>query len=121
MSYLERLDNTEENSSVTVPRTGFIIGRDDDCNLTIVSSLVSRHHATISYIDDCWYLEDQGSTNGTLVNSNMVTRCKLSSGDVIAIGGFQFRFHADTENDNVMEVVEGGELVNLMDGKTTGS
>lgn len=46
----------------------FTIGR-DECNLSIANDRhVSRRHATISYDQGIFYIEDMGSSNGTFVN-----------------------------------------------------
>lgn len=47
---------------------------------------VSRHHFTIYKENSGWFLRDEGSTNGTLLNGKKVEKAKLSSGDVIQIG-----------------------------------
>jgi pSer/pThr/pTyr-binding forkhead associated (FHA) protein/DNA-binding CsgD family transcriptional regulator len=49
---------------------------------------VSRVHAEIERIGDCWALADDGlSTNGTFVNGNRITaRCRLADGDSVRVG-----------------------------------
>jgi two-component system, cell cycle response regulator len=63
------------------------IGRSDQCNLTINSDLVSRHHATVLTVDNKHVLRDEKSTNGSFVNDKRVEgSVELVDGDQIKIG-----------------------------------
>ncbi|MBX2820616.1 MAG: FHA domain-containing protein, partial [Rhodothermaceae bacterium] len=42
----------------------FRVGRDEDCDLSIQHSHVSRHHLEMEFRDQCWWLHDLESTNG---------------------------------------------------------
>ena len=55
----------------------FSIGRDDECDVMIDSGLVSRVHALIKPEGRKWIIEDQGSTNGTFVQGERVTKVDL--------------------------------------------
>ncbi len=56
-----------EGLSYAISRTT-VIGRALDCDLTILSNVVSRNHARMDVQGDKLVLEDLGSANGTLVN-----------------------------------------------------
>lgn len=65
------------------------IGRNSDCELVIDNKLVSRLHASIQKIKDAFFLKDEGSTNGTLLNGQKIDASKfykLAPGDEITIG-----------------------------------
>ena len=62
------------------------IGRTPDNVLTIDNPAVSSHHACVFRDGDSFVLEDFGSTNGTYVNTQRVSRHVLANGDVILIG-----------------------------------
>ena len=65
------------------------IGRSSDNNIVIDNKLASRHHAVIQKIKDQYFLKDEGSTNGTLLNGTSIPKdkyVKLSPGDRITIG-----------------------------------
>ncbi len=52
----------------------------------------SGQHALLVWRNGRWWVEDLGSRNGTLLNDvAVVDTAVLSSGDIIAIGGTQFR------------------------------
>lgn len=67
------------------------IGRASRCHLQIKDRLVSSEHAVITSDDDGLLIEDQGSTNGTIVNNQPATRCYLKNGDVIRLGKIELR------------------------------
>lgn len=71
-----------ERFSVTLPCT---IGR-KDCDLILNDRLVSRRHAELKIVDHKLELIDLASTNGTKVNGEKITRCRLHPNDLISIG-----------------------------------
>jgi pSer/pThr/pTyr-binding forkhead associated (FHA) protein len=63
------------------------IGRDPDCECVIDSKTVSARHARLSFHQSQWWLEDLGSTNGTLLNQEPVgERAVLALGDQLQCG-----------------------------------
>jgi hypothetical protein len=73
------------------------IGRDPNCAIRIDNEFVSLQHARILWQAEqqAWWIEDHNSRNGTLVNSTRVMRSELNDGDVIVIGGVQYRFQLE--------------------------
>lgn len=63
-----------------------IIGRSSDLDMVLVEDMVSRRHAKITSTDAEVYIQDLGSTNGTFVNGEKVSRSRLSEGDRILVG-----------------------------------
>ena len=68
-----------------------MVGRDDDSDLVLQSEFVSRHHALLFCKPWETYVEDLKSFNGTLVNGEPVSRCRLKPGDHVLIGDFILR------------------------------
>lgn len=62
------------------------IGREEDADLRLDERAVSRQHARLTWNGEHTIVEDLGSTNGTFVNGQRITRCALKAGDVIRIG-----------------------------------
>lgn len=59
-------------------------------------TFTSRNHAWITYEDDEFWLEDLGSTNGTLLNGHpVVKRQVLAAGDKIRVGHTELSFEHD--------------------------
>jgi hypothetical protein len=71
------------------------IGR-DPTNQVIIrdDQYTSRFHAWITFEDGHFFVEDLGSTNGTLLNgSPLINRRPLVNGDQVRIGRSEFTFH----------------------------
>ncbi len=68
------------------------IGRHDDCQIRIRSSLVSRRHCELFEEGNNLILRDLGSSNGTFVNDKRVLgQQTLKPGDILTIGGVTLR------------------------------
>lgn len=65
------------------------IGRGTDNDVVIDNKLASRHHAIIQKIKNAYFIKDDNSTNGTLINGMKIPKdkyVKLNPGDKITIG-----------------------------------
>ena len=64
------------------------IGRSASNTIVLPDGFASAEHALIIRRQGQWWLEDQGSRNGTLLNDVAVQKAAvISAGDVIAVGG----------------------------------
>ncbi|MCA9680081.1 MAG: GGDEF domain-containing protein [Kofleriaceae bacterium] len=71
----------------------YVVGRDAEVDLVISRSSVSRQHSQLSQDDDGeWWVQDMGSTNGTFVNEERITRKRLLDGDQVRFGDAIFKF-----------------------------
>lgn len=68
------------------------IGRRPTNDIHIDNLAISGQHAVIITIGEDSFLEDLGSTNGTLVNGKLTKKHVLQHGDVIEIGKFQLKY-----------------------------
>jgi pSer/pThr/pTyr-binding forkhead associated (FHA) protein len=62
-----------------------ILGRDANCDLSIMDEALSAHHASVTHHHGQWWLEDLSSWNGTFLNHEKVTT------PVVVITGDEFR------------------------------
>ncbi len=69
-----------------------VIGRGEQADLVIIDAEMSRQHCRILHEDGRWFVEDQGSLNGTLVNGEPVERAAIAHGDELHIGMSTIRF-----------------------------
>jgi hypothetical protein len=70
-----------------------VIGRDAGNDVVIGDDAVSARHAVVELNDGTWWVSDQGSTNGTLLNGSRIARPeRLRDGDAIDIGRVVMRF-----------------------------
>jgi hypothetical protein len=67
-------------------------GRSRECDLRIADGNASRRHAEVVQEGATYFVRDLGSTNGTDVNGERITREKLSDGDRITIGSTDIVF-----------------------------
>ena len=75
---------------ITKERT--TIGRKPHNDIQIDNLAVSGEHAVIVTILNDSFMEDLGSTNGTLVNGNPVKKHFLQNNDVIELGKYKLKF-----------------------------
>src|SRR5574342_100283 len=68
------------------------IGRKATNDIQIENLAVSGEHACIVTILNDSFLEDLGSTNGTLVNGNPIKKHILQNNDVIEIGKYKMKY-----------------------------
>ena len=68
------------------PHREIIIGRSSDLDMVLVEDMVSRKHAKITTDDTVVTIQDLGSTNGTFVNGEKISKAELKEGDRILIG-----------------------------------
>jgi Protein of unknown function (DUF3662)/Inner membrane component of T3SS, cytoplasmic domain len=78
---------------LTTPVT--LLGRGTDCDLRLVDTGVSRHHAELRVEDTQVVLVDLGSTNGTFVNGQHVRRVALTDGTNVTLGRTTLVFRQD--------------------------
>ena len=71
------------------------IGRKPQNDIQIENLAVSSEHARIVTILNDSFLEDLGSTNGTLVNGNPIKKHILQNNDVIEIGKYTLKFMSE--------------------------
>ncbi len=71
-------------------QTGFItIGRSETCSVRLdplTERIASKQHAFIEARSDGFFITDNKSTNGTLVNSQKIESARLNDGDEIQLG-----------------------------------
>lgn len=70
-----------------------VIGRLKTCDICLQDANVSREHAALEREGSGWALVDLGSTNGTLLNGERVSRTRLRDGDVMTIGVSELTFN----------------------------
>lgn len=75
----------------------YTIGRADGCAVTLDHPRVSRQHAHVDQRNGEWWLVDDHSTNGTLVNDAPAEVRRLESGDRIQVGGTVFKYIAASD------------------------
>ena len=83
-----------ERSSVQLGPDPLLIGRDQQNDVVLDDTRVSRKHAEIRLRLGRYTLYDLQSTNGTYVNGRRVAEVVLNDGDRISVAGLDLVFHS---------------------------
>ena len=68
------------------------VGRDAGNDIVLNDEAASAKHAIVSFADGEWWLEDAGSTNGTVLNGSRIwDKERFHYGDEIAVGRIALR------------------------------
>jgi hypothetical protein len=68
------------------------VGRSPDCGIFLDDVTVSRKHAILRERDGNFFIEDQGSLNGTFVNRKRVESAQLDDGDELQVGKYRLTY-----------------------------
>ncbi len=76
------------HSGTLIPiENGMLIGRDESCTIQLQDQYVSSIHTKVFARGDDFFVEDGGSTNGTIVNRKRITEpTRIRRGDTVQIG-----------------------------------
>jgi two-component system cell cycle response regulator len=120
-----------ELMAVPIPleRDEVMIGRALEADVRLNDSRASRLHARITSERDpetnetCYRIADLDSTNGTLVNGELISEAVLNDGDKIVIGDHLFRFDMLDEIDRefqhqIHRLLAHDELTGLLTSKS---
>ena len=82
-----------------IDKDSISIGRKHGNDIQLNDLTVSGRHSLITMIGGKIYVDDLGSTNGTLLNGARVAKSLLNHGDVIQVGNYQFTFFENEETE----------------------
>lgn len=75
-----------------IDRDRMLIGRSELSDICLDGRFVSRQHALLMRSGDALWLVDLRSTNGTIVNSELIQQRRLEHGDIVSLGNFRLRY-----------------------------
>ena len=77
---------------LAIDRAWWVVGRGRGADAVLAEPTISRAHAAIGFQPaEGFFVQDLGSTNGTLLNGARKQRAGLADGDEIRIGKLQLR------------------------------
>lgn len=94
---LEVLKVSKDNATLKVGsiiplRDDFFIGRDEKNSLQLNDNFVSKKHVKIYWDKDCFVIKDLNSTNGVIINDEIIdSEMYLEVDDKIQIGANLFK------------------------------
>lgn len=84
---LRFISGKHKGNEFLLPVSGQLyVGRSSEIDLVLMEDMVSRKHAQITVENGTVTIEDLGSTNGTFVNGERITKCEIGKGDRVLIG-----------------------------------
>lgn len=82
------------------------IGRRPHNDLVIDNLAISGEHAAIMTIVNDSFLEDLGSTNGTLVNGQLVKKHFLQNNDVIELAKYKIKYQTKSDSEFASDLLQ---------------
>jgi hypothetical protein len=82
---------------VEITKDSVLVGRDPSCDLVVADGSVSRRHARVERRGESWAVVDQGSANGTFIDSQRITDSVLRNGQELRFGAVPY--HVELEGD----------------------
>lgn len=67
-----------------------VIGRSNDCDITLAAAHLSRRHVKLVVEDGLLYARDLGSANGTFLNGERITEARVRRGDELRFDTLSF-------------------------------
>ena len=91
---LAQLIPQEGGQAITIDRDLTLVGRNRHvCDLHLNHSSISKIHCLIVKTDGLLFIRDLGSSNGTRVNGQRVSRGALLPGDQLAFANLKFKIY----------------------------
>ncbi|MSP18119.1 MAG: FHA domain-containing protein [Bdellovibrionales bacterium] len=95
------------------------LGREDSNDIIISDESVSRVHAKIERNSQgTFFISDNNSKNGVIVNGLKTEHVSLNHADIIQLGHFVFRFRIPGQSSSQIKIPIGGHLDLVMENST---
>jgi pSer/pThr/pTyr-binding forkhead associated (FHA) protein len=111
--YIDAITDTGREYKYYFWQTEILIGRSSHSAIILKDDSLSASHARISFHHAQWWLEDLGSTNGTILNEDRITTpTVVTSNDQFKCGNTTFTLRVDSFNNqspNQLETDSRGE------------
>lgn len=86
-----RVGNESGSYQIASPR--LTVGRDNSSDWVVPHPTVSRKHFELTFKDHIYSIHDLNSSNGLMVNGQLIKNCELRHGDLIQAGELVLTFH----------------------------
>jgi len=96
LAALMTVDGSGKQALYLLPRgvanEQWLVGRSDECDITIEDATVSSKHASLACDEGKWVVRDNKSTNGVKINGSRRQRAVIKSGDRVSFGEIELLF-----------------------------
>lgn len=107
-----KLISVDGDRTIKLKKDVIIVGRKRGiCDIYIDRSSISKLHCMIVKTDGLLFIRDLGSTNGTKVNGQRVTRGALLPGDELAFANSKYKVHLGPDDPDAVEHDAGTEVM----------
>ncbi|MDO4575110.1 MAG: FHA domain-containing protein [Planctomycetia bacterium] len=79
--------------------TRLVVGRRDECDITLRFPTVSGRHCELYCDDGYWFVKDLGSSNGVKVNGRRVEKTYIPPNAVISFAKYQYTLEYSPEEN----------------------
>ena len=91
---IAKLIPLDGSSPIVVGKEVSLVGRKSGlCDIIVDHASVSKLHCVVARTDGLLFIRDLGSTNGTKVNGQRVTRAALLPGDELSFASVRYRVY----------------------------
>ncbi len=98
-----------KGEAIVVDADEALVGREANCNVVVPHPSVSRRHALIKRKQEVFFVVDQGSANGTFVDSKRIVDATVKDGCVLRFGSASFK--AEVRDELPVESIAEEDLV----------
>ena len=92
-----------------------IVGREPTCDVVVSDGSVSRKHAVVEQRGTGWAVVDQGSANGTFVDSQRVTEMALATGQELRFGSMAYKVEIEGDDESATILTSSPDATILQD------
>ncbi len=103
MACLIFLDDQGAPSRFPLGKATLMLGSAQESEILLKDNTVSKNHASIIYDKNKFWLRDNGSTNGSLVNGKPAQYQQLQNGDTLQFGSYKFFFDEFYQTQEMLE------------------
>lgn len=96
------LDKNQQMVDFPLEKESITIGRARDNDIVLSDYAVSRYHVRLERRNDCWIASDIGSTNGIVVNAQLVKAGNSAiwdNGSTLKLGPYALRWQRGADDD----------------------
>ena len=114
-----RIKGAEGYTRSALGKDRMVLGRASETDIPIKHTSISREHAAFTKVGDDWFIEDLGSSNGSLLNKAKLTeKTKLAEKDIVKCGKARMTFHMGDMGaaDAAVDISADDDELDLDDG-----